>query len=122
MPIYINNTSPASVKRKAKNTGDDSDSEQRDKPKQGRENKKARLTSGYVPGTGRPYRGTAREPNSRPSGVIGALRDKSTNVTLKSRGELSKQDTKNLNRNAPKPGVLYTVCISKPYHIMLAAD
>ena len=77
--------------------------------------KKAKPTSGYVPGTGKPYKGTARiEPNSPPSRHVRALGYKSTNAPLKIWEKLSKQDTKNLNRNASKIKMPSTVGSSVP--------
>lgn len=118
MPIYKYKPSSASLKRKAVDINDDCDSEQGDKHRHGREAKKAKPSSGYVPGTGKPYRGTARErPNPPQSGLVGALRAKSTNAPLK-RGEIvAKQDTKNLNRNTPKPGEVSGVGAPSPYNI-----
>ena len=107
MPIYKYNPSPASLKRKAEDIDDSFELERGDRPGQGRVAKKAKPTSGYVPGTGKPYRGTARErPNPPPLGSIDLLGDKPANVPSKRREAVAKQDTKNLNRNAPKAKVL----------------
>ena len=77
---------------------------------QGYKTKEVKPTSGYVPGTGRPYRGTARiEPDSPPSGQVRALGYKSVNAPLKFREIFSKQDTKNQNHNASKLKVPCTV-------------
>ena len=77
---------------------------------QGQKTKKDKPTSGYIPGTGKPYKGTARiEPDSPLSRHVRALGHKSTNAPLKIREKLSKQDTKNLNRNALKLNVPSTV-------------
>ena len=107
MPIYIYKSSPASLKRKAEDIDESFDLERGNTPRQGRVTKKVKPTCGYVPGTGKPYRGTAREwPNLPPLGSIGILGDKSANVLSKRREAVAKQDTKNLNRNAPKAKVL----------------
>ena len=117
MHIYKDNSSSASSKRKAESIGDTYESE----PRYGRETKKAKPTCGYVPGTGGPYRGTARgRTNLPPSGPARALGTKSTNALLKNREKLVKQDTKNLNRNAPKAKVPYGVGDSSPCHVPLA--
>ena len=113
MPINKYNPGPASPKRRAEDIENDFESEQGNRPRQGPVTKKAKLTSGYVPGTGRPYRGTARERSSpSPLGSIGVLGDKPANVPLKRREAIAKQDTKNLNRNAPKAKVINGVGIS----------
>ena len=121
MPIYIyDSPGSASLKRKAKDNDDNPELEQGDRPVPG-QTKKAKPTSGYVPGTGKPYRGTARDdPKRAASGLVGVLGNKSTNALLKSRDSLAKQDTKNLNRNVPKPKVLYGVCFRIPCHVTLA--
>ena len=91
MHIHKDSSNSASLKRKAEDH------------EEGHKAKKAKPTSGYMPGTGKPYKGTARiEPNSPPSGHVRALGDKPTNAPLKIREQISKQDTKNLNRNASK--------------------
>ena len=106
MPIYKYNPSPASLKRKAEDINDSFELERGDRPGQGRATKKVKPTSGYVPGTGKPYRGTAKErPNPPPLGTIGVLGDKPATVPFKRREAVAKQDTKNLNRNAPKAKV-----------------
>ena len=120
MPIYKNNPSPASLKRKAEDIDDGFDFEQGNKPRQDRVTKKAKPASGYVPGTGKPYRGTAMErPKASPSRSVGVLGDKSTNAPLKRREAVAKQDTKNLNRNAQKPKVPSGVSARSPCHITL---
>ena len=74
MPIYKYDPSPASLKRKAEDIDDSFELERGDKAREGRATKKAKPTSGYVPGTGKPYRGTARERPSPPLiGSIGVL-------------------------------------------------
>ena len=121
MPIYKYNPSPASPKRKAEDIDDSLDLDQRDRLTQGRVTKKAKPTCGYVPGTGRPYRGTAREmPNPQPLGSIRVLGDKPANVPSKRREAVAKQDTKNLNRNAPKAKVLNGVGFPSTCHDTLA--
>ena len=122
MPIYkYDSPSSASLKRKAKDNDDGPELEQGDRPVPGHQTKKAKPTSGYIPGTGKPYKGTARDdPKRAASGLVGVLGNKSTNALLKSRDRLAKQDTKNLNRNAPKPKVLFGVGVRIPCHITLA--
>lgn len=90
--------------------------------KEGHETKKAMPTNGHVPDTGRQYISSARD-NSR-SGFVGAVGNTSTDVPLKKRKQLSRleQDTKNLNRNAPKPMVLDGVSVSRLCHSTLAND
>ena len=106
MLIHKDPSNSSSLKRKAEDSGDAYEI----KPKQGHETKKAKPTSGYVPGTGKPYRGTGRDmPDPRSSAYARALGNKSTNATLKSRDKIRKQDTKNLNRNIRKTKVLYDV-------------
>ena len=121
MPIYKYNPSPASLKRKAEDIDGGSELERGDRPGQDRVTKKAKPTSGYVPGTGKPYRGTARErPNPPPRGSIGVLGDKPANVPSKRREAVAKQDTNNLNRNASKAKVLNGVGIPSTCHDTLA--
>ena len=121
MPIYIYNSSPASPKRKAEDIDDGFKLEQGDRPRQGHVTKKAKPTSGYVPGTGKPYRGTAKQrPMSPPLGSISVLGDKPANVPSKRREAVAKQDTKNLNRNAPKARVLNGVSDPSTCHDTLA--
>lgn len=120
MHIYKDHSSSAFSKRKAENIGDTSESEQEDKPIYGRQTKKAKPTCGYVSGTGGPYGGTARDNQiPPPPGPARALGTKSTNALLKNREKLAKQDTKNLNRNAPKPKGPYAVGDSSPCHVPL---
>ena len=108
MRIHKNPSSSASLKRKAVDSGDVSESE--DKPGDGHRTKKAKPTGGYVSSTGRPYKGTMREDLSPwQSGNARALGNKSTNAPLKNRGKLSKQDSTNLNPNARKPKPPYGV-------------
>ena len=117
MPIYKYNPSTASPKRKAEEIEVGFKLEQGDRLRQGHVTKKAKLTSGYVPGTGKPYRGTARDmPKSPPLGSIGALGDKPANVPSKRREAVAKQDSKNLNRNAPKARVLNGVGVPSTCH------
>lgn len=117
MPIYKYTPSPASTKRKAEDIDDGFKLDHGDRSGQGRVTKKAKPTSGYVPGTGKPYRGTAKErPDPPPLGSIGVLRDKSANVPSKRREAVAKQDTKNLNRNAPKAKVLNGVGFPSTCH------
>ena len=109
---YKYSSTSSSLKRKAEDLDDSSKNEQSTKPEQGHKAKKVKPTSGYVQGTGRPYRGTARVGTSAPpSGVVGVLGNKSTNAPVKSRESLAKQDTKNLNRNAPKAKVPHGVSV-----------
>ena len=122
MPIYkYDSPSSASLKRKAKDNDDGPELENGDRPVPGHQTKKAKPTSGYVPGTGKPYKGTARDdPKRAASGLVGVLGNKSTNALLKSRDRLAKQDTKDLNRNAPKSKALYGVGVQILCHITLA--
>lgn len=121
MLIHKDPSNLASLKRKAEDSGDAYEFEKEDKPKQGHETKKAKPTSGYVPGTGKPYRGTGKDmPNPRSSVYARALGNKSTNATLKSRDKIRKQDTKNLNRNIRKTKVLYDVGDSSSCRVPLA--
>lgn len=118
MPIYKYIPSSASLKRKAVDIDHDRDSEQGDKQRHGREAKKAKTSCGYFPGTGKRYRGTARErPSPLQSGLVGALRAKSTNAPLKRHETHAKQDTENLNRNTQKPGEVRGVSVPDFYNI-----
>ena len=121
MRIHKEPSNSASLKRKAEDSGDAYEFKKEDTPKQGHETKKAKPTSGYVPGTGKPYRGTGRDmPNPRSSAYARALENKSTNASLKSREKIRKQDTKNLNRNIPKTKVPYDVGASSSCRVPLA--
>lgn len=118
MRIHKDSSSSAVLKRKAEDNGDGSESKVEDKPKQGHKTKRVKPTCGYIPGTGNPYRGTMRDtPIPQPTVPARALENKPTNTLLKHRESLAKQDTKNLNRNAPKPKVPWSVGDSSPCHV-----
>lgn len=120
MPIHKDPSSPTSLKRKAEDNDDASESEQEDERKQGHKNKKAKPTSGYVPGQ-EAYSGTAKHfLDPEQPAPARALEKKSTNTSSKTHKELLKQDSRNLNRNAPKPKVPYGVGDPSSYHVSLA--
>lgn len=111
MEIYKDPSSSASRKRKAEESDEASESEQEIRPQQRRATKKAKATIGYGPGADGPYRGTA---------PARALAQKSTNAPLKVRDQVAKQDTKNLNRDAPRQKVFSDVSDSSSNKVLSA--
>ena len=108
MHIHKDPSGSASLKRKAVDSGDVSESE--GKPSDGHRTKKAKPTGGYVPSAGRPYKGTMREdPSPRQPGKARALTNKSTNAPRKHSDIVSEHDTKNIYRNVPKSNLPYGV-------------